>query len=108
MLTFRTKGQTAKSIIPKVKYHLQRSMAKLNRPEMDRDRLQEQSEILIQQNRFILYELQRINESLRYHLLGDTFLGEADELQTRSSFDYQWDDFRSGIAMADDQAFMAQ
>lgn len=64
--------------------------------------------LLAEQNRFILYELRRINEALRYHLLGDPALGESDQLQTLSSFDYQWADLHTGVAMADDKSFMDQ
>lgn len=60
------------------------------------------------ENKFILYELKRINEALRYHLLGDMLLGETVQVQTRSSFEYQWDKFHTGIAMSDDGKFMSQ
>jgi 2-polyprenyl-3-methyl-5-hydroxy-6-metoxy-1,4-benzoquinol methylase len=62
--------------------------------------------LLAEQNRFILRELERINETMRYQQLGQTALIEFDSQQTRSSFDYQWSDFHTGVAMADDQAFM--
>ena len=70
----------------------------------------ERSRLGVEQNRFILYELKRINESLRYHLLCDRNLRGVDQLQmqTRSSFDYQWADFHAGVAMSDDQVFMSQ
>jgi 2-polyprenyl-3-methyl-5-hydroxy-6-metoxy-1,4-benzoquinol methylase len=61
---------------------------------------------LEEQNRFILYELERLNEIIRNRSLGDVEMGESDQSQTRSSFDWQWADFSSGVAMADDQEFM--
>ena len=65
-------------------------------------------ELLLEQNRFILYELRRINEAIRYQLLGDKSesLAQSDVLQTRASFDYQWQDIPGGISMADDKGFM--
>lgn len=56
----------------------------------------------------MLYELRRINEALRNHLLTDPTLGEFDKLQTKGSFDYQWAEYSSGVAMPDDKAFMNQ
>jgi 2-polyprenyl-3-methyl-5-hydroxy-6-metoxy-1,4-benzoquinol methylase len=70
--------------------------------------LLEKYQSLTVENKFILYELKRINETLRYHLLGDVPLSETDQVQTRSSFDYQWDKFHTGVAMSDDDKFMGQ
>lgn len=67
---------------------------------------EEQYQLVAAQNRFILFELQRINETIRYHLLGNIDLAESDMQQTRSSFDYQWADFNTGVAMPNDQEFM--
>lgn len=61
---------------------------------------------LREQNGFILNELQRINEIMRYQYLGDFTLVEKDVLQTLSSFDYQWHEIPQGVGMPDDQAFM--
>ncbi len=65
-------------------------------------------ELLLEQNRFILYELRRINEAIRYQLLGDNSLTQVDALQTKASFDYQWHHIPGGIAMPDDQGFMSK
>lgn len=70
--------------------------------------LEEQIKLLEVQNKFMLYELQRVNEMLRLHLLGDQALGEIDQKQTRDSFEYQWADFNTGVAMATDKAFMSE
>lgn len=70
--------------------------------------LEEQVKLLEVQNRFMLFELQRINEMLRLHLLGDQALSEIDQQQTRASFEYQWADFNTGVAMSTDKSFMAQ
>lgn len=70
--------------------------------------LKEQVKLLEVQNHFMLYELQRINEMLRLHLLGDEALAEIDQKQTRASFEYQWADFNTGVAMATDRAFMTE
>jgi len=64
--------------------------------------------LLLEQNRFILYELRRINEAIRYQLLGDNSFTQADTLQTKASFDYQWHHLPGGIAMPDDQGFMGK
>jgi 2-polyprenyl-3-methyl-5-hydroxy-6-metoxy-1,4-benzoquinol methylase len=56
----------------------------------------------------MLFELRRVNETFRNHLLNDPALGEIDKLQTGQSFDYQWAEYSSGIAMSDDTAFMSQ
>jgi SAM-dependent methyltransferase len=84
-----------------------RALASSPQTEADPRRLSEQVQLLLVQNRFILYELQRINEAFRYHLLGDPLLAESEQQQTRSSFDYQWSDLHAGVAMADDSAFMS-
>jgi len=66
--------------------------------------------LLLEQNRFILYELCRINEAIRHQLLGDQSesLARSDVLQTQASFDYQWQDIPGGISMADDKRFMGR
>jgi 2-polyprenyl-3-methyl-5-hydroxy-6-metoxy-1,4-benzoquinol methylase len=96
------------SVITKVKNRLRSFMVKESQHTFDYSQLQGQYQLLTEQNRFILYELQRINETLRYHLLGNISLAEADQLQTRTSFDYQWADFHTGVAMSDDSTFMGQ
>jgi 2-polyprenyl-3-methyl-5-hydroxy-6-metoxy-1,4-benzoquinol methylase len=96
------------SILNKVKSKFQAFVVNSSPSVSDFSQLQEQCRLLAEQNRFILYELNRINESLRYHLMGDTPLDEVDQLQTRSSFDYQWADFHTGVAMSNDAAFMGQ
>jgi len=58
------------------------------------------------QNRFILNEFKRVNETIRYQMLGDFPLSYEDVVQTHSSFDYQWGEISNGIAMSDDQKFM--
>lgn len=69
---------------------------------------EERGKLLEVSNQFVLFELQRINEMLRLHLLGDEALSEIDQKQTRASFEYQWADFNTGVAMANDTAFMSQ
>jgi len=64
--------------------------------------------LLEKQNQFLLFELCRANRQRRYQLLGDNNILEDDVLQTQSSFDYQWHEFATGHAMADDQEFMSQ
>jgi 2-polyprenyl-3-methyl-5-hydroxy-6-metoxy-1,4-benzoquinol methylase len=83
-------------------------LKRINELRGDFDQLQAEYKLTAEQNHFISYELRRLNESLRYHLLGNTPLGEIDQLQTRSSFDYQWADFHTGIAMSNDPTFMSQ
>jgi len=61
---------------------------------------------LKEQNCFILNELQRINEKMRYQQLEDSTLLGKDVLQTLSSFDYQWHEIPQGVGMPDDQTFM--
>jgi len=68
--------------------------------------LTEQYKMLAEQNRFILFELRRINESARSEQLSAVDPIEADRLQTCSSFDYQWSDFHTGVAMSNDEKFM--
>jgi 2-polyprenyl-3-methyl-5-hydroxy-6-metoxy-1,4-benzoquinol methylase len=52
---------------------------------------------------FLLGEVDRLNETMRRKELG------ADiRTQTRSSFDYQWHEFNSGVAMADDESYMKE
>src|SRR5262249_20428209 len=63
--------------------------------------------ILAEQNRFLLYELRRINEFVRSQQLGAVESVETDQSQTCSSFDYQWSDFYAGVAMSNDEKFMA-
>jgi 2-polyprenyl-3-methyl-5-hydroxy-6-metoxy-1,4-benzoquinol methylase len=96
------------SILNKAKSKFKAFVVKRMSFVADFKQLQDQSRLIAEQNRFILYELKRINESLRYHLLGNTYLAEVDQLQTRSSFDYQWADFHTGVAMSSDPAFMSQ
>ena len=68
----------------------------------------EQSKLLSEQNRFILYQLCRINETMRFNLLDDKSLRNSELIHTRSSFDYQWREFHTGVAMPDDATFMSQ
>jgi SAM-dependent methyltransferase len=77
-------------------------------PRADYEGLAERCRLLEEQNRFMLYELRRINEALRYHLLGNNPIAEEDQVQTRASFDYQWGDFHAGVAMTDDKVFMSK
>jgi 2-polyprenyl-3-methyl-5-hydroxy-6-metoxy-1,4-benzoquinol methylase len=63
-------------------------------------------QMLEEQNRFLLFELRRINEQLRYQLLGDQSLAEGDREQTRGSFDFQWKELNSGQSLPSDKAFM--
>jgi 2-polyprenyl-3-methyl-5-hydroxy-6-metoxy-1,4-benzoquinol methylase len=67
-----------------------------------------QYQLLREQNRFMLYQLQRINEMMRYQLLGDTHLATHESQETRASFDYQWHEFPDGVAMPNDAAFMRE
>jgi 2-polyprenyl-3-methyl-5-hydroxy-6-metoxy-1,4-benzoquinol methylase len=64
------------------------------------------SRLLREQNRFILYELRRVNEMLRQHLLESAGHLDGDARQTRASFDHQWRELPSGVAMPDDAEFM--
>jgi 2-polyprenyl-3-methyl-5-hydroxy-6-metoxy-1,4-benzoquinol methylase len=66
-----------------------------------------QRRLLIEQNRFLLYELRRINETIRYQLLEED-LAQVDRVQTQASFDYQWHNLPGGIAMPDDERFMSR
>lgn len=59
------------------------------------------------QNQFMLFELRRINEILRNHMLNDPTFGESDKQQTGQSFDYQWAEYSTGVAMPDDTVFMS-
>ena len=68
--------------------------------------LVERCRFLEEQNRFLLYQVQRINETMRYQLLGDHTLATSEMLQTRASFDYQWHELPTGVAMPDDAQFM--
>jgi len=65
-----------------------------------------QRRLLVEQTRFIICELRRINQAMRYQLLGNERLTQVDVLQTQASFDYQWHDVPSGIGMPDDKEFM--
>jgi 2-polyprenyl-3-methyl-5-hydroxy-6-metoxy-1,4-benzoquinol methylase len=68
----------------------------------------ERCRLLKEQNRFILYQLQRINEMMRYQLLGDPTIATHEMHQTRLSFDYQWHELPGGVAMPDDEKFMGE
>jgi len=54
---------------------------------------------LKEENRFILYELQRINETMRYQTYSEAIMLETDAVQTRSSFDFQWNKIPESFAM---------
>lgn len=58
-------------------------------------------------NQFILSEIKRLNEDMRYRLLGSDMPVEGDDKQTRDSFDYQWVDFNEGQFLPNDQNFMS-
>ena len=59
--------------------------------------------LYIEQNKFILYEIRRLNELMRFNAVEDKSIIKQDTVgQTCSSFDYQWRDFNYGIAMPDD------
>lgn len=75
---------------------------------MDGFNLPKRIRMLERQNRFMLFELRRINEAFRSHLLDNRSLGEPDKLQTGQSFDYQWAEYSTGVAMPDDPEFMSQ
>lgn len=75
---------------------------------MDRVNLIKRIRILERQNQFMLFELRRANEAFRNHLLNDPAFGEMDKLQTTQSFDYQWAEYSSGVAMPNDTSFMGQ
>jgi 2-polyprenyl-3-methyl-5-hydroxy-6-metoxy-1,4-benzoquinol methylase len=64
-----------------------------------------QSELVREQCAFVLNELRRINEEARYRALRAAGI-EADDVQTRASFDWQWNEFSAGVAMPNDEAFM--
>jgi len=81
-------------------------LARWLRARLPRNEPATPSRMLEEQDQFILYELKRINETIRYEKLGATPLGDADAAQTRSSFDFQWSDMHTGVAMSDDRAFM--
>lgn len=70
--------------------------------------LWKQCQLLKEQNRFVLYQLQRINEMTRYNLLGDVTLATNEMHQTCCSFDYQWHALPRGEAMPDDAQFMGE
>lgn len=95
------------SILQKIKGRIKRFLD-INTAVPSANDLEEQVKLLTVQNRFMLYELQRINEMMRFHLLGNEALAEIDQKQTRASFEYQWADFNTGVALADDKAFMEQ
>lgn len=62
--------------------------------------------LLREQTAFLLAEQRRINEEARLNAMGAVPM-ELDDAQTRSSFDYQWNEFSSGVAMPNDASFMA-
>ncbi len=63
--------------------------------------------LYMEQNKFILNEIRRLNELMRFNALEDMSIIKQDTVgQTYSSFDYQWRNFNYGIAMPDDQNFM--
>ncbi len=70
--------------------------------------LVEQYRLLKEQSCFVLYQLQRINEMMRYQLLGDPTIATHEMHQTRFSFDYQWHELPGGVAMPDDEKFMGE
>lgn len=56
---------------------------------------------------FLLNEIQRTNESLRWIQLRSPDVGRThDSMQTRASFDYQWRHLTSGAALPTDSAFV--
>ena len=64
--------------------------------------------LIIEQNKFILYELCRLNELIRFEAIEDKNLIRQDfAAQTSSSFDYQWKEFNYGDMLPDDEDFMS-
>jgi SAM-dependent methyltransferase len=57
------------------------------------------------QNKFMIFELARVNEKLRQQ---DLEAHETDVQQTLESFDYQWGNLASGDFLPDDPKFMAE
>jgi hypothetical protein len=64
----------------------------------------DQIHLLVEQNRFLLNELQPQKEKARMQMLNSVIL-ENSILQTKSSFDYQWHEMPSGTGLADDPSF---
>jgi 2-polyprenyl-3-methyl-5-hydroxy-6-metoxy-1,4-benzoquinol methylase len=62
-------------------------------------------QLIKEQVRFLLYEIQRVEEAFRYHQI-DKIGASAQRLQTVSSFEYQWAHFGSGVGMPNDVSFM--
>ncbi len=58
--------------------------------------------LLIEQNKFILSELQRINEINRKLLLNNKLNLPENISQTKNGFNYQWNELPDGVAMPDD------
>ena len=64
--------------------------------------------LIIEQNKFILSELCRLNELIRFDGVEDKTLIKQDiTAQTCSSFDYQWKEFNYGDMLPDDRDFMS-
>ena len=63
--------------------------------------------LVIEQNKFLLYEIRKLNKLLRLNAVEDTAINNRDMMdQTCSSFDYQWEHLTYGIAMPQDNDFM--
>ena len=60
--------------------------------------------LLVEENRFLWHETRRLNEQVRSLLAGDAI---ESAVQTRASFDYQWQEMSEGAALPSDVEFMA-
>lgn len=62
--------------------------------------------LLRQQNAFLLAQVAQLNQKLRYLELGQENINE--QLETRSSFDYQWKELTTGTHLPSDTVFLQQ
>ncbi len=63
-------------------------------------------EIIEEQNKFLLDEVQRLNELLHYQIQIGKIDVKPEAEQTKSSFDYQWRDIPEGIATQNTAEFL--
>lgn len=65
-------------------------------------------EIIEEENKFLIDEIQRLNELLHHQIQTGKIDVKPEAEQTKSSFDYQWGDIPEGIATQNTPEFLAQ
>jgi 2-polyprenyl-3-methyl-5-hydroxy-6-metoxy-1,4-benzoquinol methylase len=83
-----------------------RKIRSIDALKWETEKLQQQVDDLKTQNKFIGYELCRLNELIRVMMVGKDELGKVFINQTLESFDYQWKKFNTGTYLHDDKEFM--